>query len=156
MPETPSAQSKAEVDPNFEGQIRRLRDRAKEEGQARENNTQTQWLMPEKKDWDGDLFPIEGLSEPFIRDEANDKFEEATKDADSSGVVGDLIVTTLQVDYLACMERAFRCRHTMRRPRAMAHMTGRRKGHGEEKGTLTQAHLEYIRNLIKRSQVGGG
>lgn len=162
MPETPSANSKAKVDANFEEQIRQFRKRAKEEAQARENNTQTQWLMPKKKpggegdEWDGDLFPIEGLSKPFVRDEANDKFEEATKSADDSGVVGDLIVTTLQVDYLACAERAFRCRHTMRRPRAMAHMTGRRKGHGTEKGTLTQVYLEYIRNLLKRSQAGGG
>jgi hypothetical protein len=160
--ETPSAKSKAEVDPNFEEQIRRIRDRAKEEGEARENNEQTQWLMPNKQpggvdiEWSGDLFDCEDLSTPFLRDGANDKFEEATKDAEDSGVTGDLIITTLQVDYLACMERAFRCRHTMRRPRAMAHMTGRRKGHGDEKGTLTQVNLEYIRNLLKRAQAGGG
>ena len=34
------------IDKNFEAQTRRLRERAKEEGEAREKNEQTQWLMP--------------------------------------------------------------------------------------------------------------
>jgi hypothetical protein len=142
-----------EVDPNVEGQIRQLRERAKEEAEARKGGTQTQWLMPTLEgEWDGDLFDIEGISESFNRDGANDKFEEATKDAEDSGVVGDLVSATLQVDFMACMERAFRQRHTMRRPRTFAHMAARRQGHGNERGTLTQTNLEFIRNIIKQSQ----
>lgn len=156
MAKTPSATSKVQVDPNFEGQIRQLRQRAKEESEALRNGGQTQWLMPDSDQWAGDLFDIEALSEPFVREQANDQFEEATKDPTDSGVVGDLITTTLQVDYLACMERAFRARHTMRRPRTFAHAASRKRGHGDERGTLTQANLEYIRNTIALSQANGG
>jgi hypothetical protein len=161
MAETPTVKSK--VDQNFETQIRQLRTRAEKQCEAYEKTGQTQWTMPEKQppgddaeEWDGDLFGIEGLSKPFIRTEANDDFEEAVKDADAPGVAGDLIITTLQADYMATMERAFRSRHTMRRPRTMAHMTARLKGHGSERGTLTQAHLEYVRNLIERAKAESG
>ena len=153
MGKKPSATSKAQIDPNFEKQIRRLRERAKEEAEAREGGNQTQWLMPELEgEWEGDLFDIEGISESFARDSANDDFEDAVKDAEDSGVVGDLIACTLRVDYMAAMERAFRSRHTMRRPRAFAHMTGRKKGHGNDRGVLTQTTLEFVRNTIKQSQ----
>ena len=113
-------------------------------------------LSTDDGSWLGDLFDIEGMSDPFNRDEANEMFVEATKDGENSGVTGDLGSTTLQVDYLACMERAFRSRHTMRRPRTMAHMTGRRKGHGNERGVLTQMNLEFVRNMIKQSRSEGG
>jgi hypothetical protein len=154
MPEDTNAKAKAKVDnETFEPQIRELRKRAEAEAAAREENKQTQWLMPEKKDWDGDLFGIENLSEPFDRTAINEQFREATKDGEAPGVSGDLIVTTLQVDYLACMERAFRMRHTMRRPRAMAHMTARRKGDGTEFGVLAQCNLAVVTDFEKGSKV---
>jgi len=152
----PKPQSKAEIDSNFEGQIKKLRERAKDEADAKLGGDNAQWNIPELGDWDGDLFAVEEISDAFKREEANEKFEEATKDSSSPGVAGDLGVTTLQVDYLACMDRAFRARHTMRRPRTMAHMTGRRKGHGNERGTLTQTALEFARNLLKQAQASGG
>jgi len=153
MPEEPKVTPKADVDTEvFEPIIRRLRERAKEEAEARTKNNQTQWLMPEMENWDGNLFNIEGLSDPFKRDKLGEMFDDATKDGDDSGAVGDLQAITLQTDWLACMERAFRARHTMRRPRAMAHMTGRRRGHGNDRGVLTQCVLEYVRNVVKSTQ----
>jgi hypothetical protein len=156
MGSEPTPESKAEVDPVFEDQIKKLRERAKDEAEARTGGDSTQWNMPDLQDWDGDLFAIEEISDAFKREDANDKFEEAVKDATNPGVAADLGALTLQVDYLGCMERAFRARHASRRPRTMAHMTGRRKGHGDERGTLTQMDLEFVRNLVKQAKASEG
>ncbi len=151
MASNPINQSaKADVDENFEKQIKQLQKLADEEYTARTTGDRQKWMRPDE--WEGDLFDIEGISESFARDSANDDFEDAVKDAEDSGVVGDLIACTLRVDYMAAMERAFRSRHTMRRPRAFAHMTGRKKGHGNDRGVLTQTTLEFVRNTIKQSQ----
>lgn len=141
----------SETDPVFEDQIKELRAKAKAEGEALPNTGQSAWLIPKLFDWDGDLFNIEGIAEAFKRDKANEQFKEATTDVNSPGVTGDLVVTTLQISYLQVMERAFRCRHTQRRTRAVMQAMARKRGHGNNQGTLTQT-LEYIRNLMQESK----
>ena len=66
-----------------------------------------------------------------------------------------MVVTTTQIDYLAIMERAFRARHTMSRPRAMLHAMGRKAGHGSNTGPLVRGVLEHVRGLVKQSKGGG-
>lgn len=142
--------SKSDVDPNFTDQIVTLRTQADAEQKARIKGNQTAWMVPKKGEWSGDLFDREGMAKAFQRDKANADFVAATSDPEAPGMTGDMIVTTLMIDYLACMGRAFCARHTMRRPRAMAHAMGRKKGHGSNRGTLTQAALEYIRGTIQQ------
>ena len=152
MGEEINAQAKAsETDPVFEDQIKEIRAKAKAEGEALPNTGQSAWMIPKLFDWAGDMFDIEGMAEAFKRDKANEQFKEATTDPNSPGVTGDLVVTTLQVSYLQAMERAFRCRHTQRRPRAVLHAMARKRGHGNNEGTLTQT-LEYVRRLMQESK----
>lgn len=146
------AQAKADVDPNFETQVKELQSQNKDLVDPALTGGQTKWLMPRDADWSGDLFDWDGMHKPFNRDASNQAFRDAIKDAKSPGTTGDLVVTTTQIDILAIMERAFRSRHTMSRPRAFAHAMGRRKGHGSDKGPLVQCQLEFVRGLVKESR----
>lgn len=146
------ATSKADVDPNFETQVKELQTQNAAIAPAALLGQQTQWLMPKHADWTGDLFDWDNMGKPFNRDASNKAFRDAISDAKSPGTTGDMAVTTTQIDILAIMERSFRARHTMSRPRAFAHAMGRRKGHGNDKGPLVQCQLEYIRGLVKESR----
>lgn len=152
MAKSRNATPKADIDPNFENQIRTLRDQAAAEHDARIKGNQTAWMVPKLGEWDGDLFDREGMAKAFQRDKANEDFTSATSDPLDPGVTGDMVVTTLMIDYLCCMARAYCFRHTMRRPRAMAHVAGRKRGHGDNNGTLVQTTLEYIRNIIQQTK----
>jgi hypothetical protein len=108
---------------------------------------QAQWMMPVANGWKGSPFDYEGMAQPYSRAQSNAWFTKATANAAQSGSTGDLIATTTQVDYLACMERAFRARHTMSRPRAMCHTMGRKMGHGLDTGPLSRSIIEYIQGV---------
>jgi len=146
------AQAKADVDPNFETQVKELQQQNQQLVPEALKGAQPKWLMPKKEGWSGDLFDWEGMHKAFNRDKSNEDFKKAIEDAKSPGTTGDLAVTTTQIDILAVMERAFRARHTMGRPRAFAHAMARRKGHGNDKGPLVQCQLEYVRGLVKESR----
>lgn len=147
---TPAAN--AAVDPNLEIQLKSLETQANAEQQAVLQGNQAQWMMPVLVNWSGDLFDFTGMHSPFNRDQSNNWFVDAISDPDNPGTTGDLVLTTLQVDWMACAERAFRARHTMRRPRAVAHAMGRKAGHGDDKGPLVQCVLEYLRGLATESK----
>lgn len=147
---TPQPSAKATMDPNFDKRMRELKENAKQEYEERSQGNQVKLFRP--KGWNGDLFDVEGLSTPFLRDKANQDFVEAVKDAQSPGTTGDLVATTTMIDELAMMEAAFRSRHTMRRPRAVAHMLARKRGHGDDKGPFIQLGLEYVRGLLEQSR----
>lgn len=151
----PKATAVADIDPVFQKQLKSLQTQAAAEATARLAANQTQWMMPEKYDWAGSLTDIEGLSSPFSRKYSNDKFVDAVKDPKNPGTVGDLIVTTTQIDYLAAMERAFRVRHGSGRVRAMLHATARKKGQGQDGGSIVQCPLEHVRAVVKQSKDGG-
>lgn len=141
--------SKADMDPNFEKRLRDMKEAAKKEYNQRKKGQQVKWLRPEN--WAGDVTDPETFKEPFERTKANDDFEAAIKDAKSPGTVGDLIATTTMIDYLSVMERAFRSRHLLQRPRAMAHALGRKKGHGAQTGPFIQG-IEYLRTILKQAK----
>lgn len=144
----PSA--KADMDPKFEKRLRQLKDDAKEEYNKRKVGEQVKWFRP--PEWEGDLFDFEGMSEPFNREKANDDYVKAVENAEAPGTTGDIIVTTTMIDELAMMEAAFRSRHTMRRPRAVAHMLARKRGQGDDKGPFIQLGIEYVRGLLEQSR----
>lgn len=142
-------QSKADVDPNFEKRIRDIKTQAAKEATARDTGAQTPWFRPEG--WNGDLFDVEGLSEPYSREAANQAYLEAVKDPANPGTTGDVVATLTMIDELAAMERAMRLRH-MRRPRAVTHMLARKAGHGDDRGPITQCYLEYVRSILKQAK----
>ena len=147
---TPRPSSKASMDPKFENLLREFMKRSLEEYQKRKMGRQVKWYRP--KGWNGDIFDVEGMSPPFDRSKANGDFVLAVQDPANPGVSGDLVATTTMIDYLACAERAFRQRF-MRRPRAVAHLLGRKKGHGQQQGPFMQNGIEYVRSVLRQAKV---
>lgn len=149
----PEPQSKADVDPNFETALRSMKEDSKTNGDAIQKNEQGCWFRPEG--WNGDVFDYDGMKAPFDRQTANAQFVQAISDPDSPGTTGDLIATATQIDYLACLERAFRVRHAMPVPRLMLHAAGTMKGHGHDKGVYSLCGIEYVRRLVAEAKQGG-
>jgi len=116
-------------------------------------NGQTGWFTP--VGWNGDVFDYDGMHTPFNRDKANQEFTDAIANPNAPGVVGDMIVTTTQIEYLACLERAFRMRHAMPLPRLLLHAAGAARGNGDDKGVYSLCGLEYVRRLVKETKQGG-
>jgi hypothetical protein len=150
---TPKPTAVATIDPVLDLQIQTLRDQARDEATQRPRGNQVKVMMPDLRNWSGDLFAYEDMASPFDRSQSNAWFTEATKDAKKPGTTGDLALTTLQIDLLATLERSFRARHTMSRPRAMAHVTGRKFGHSHDRGPLSQGYMEFLRGIEKDSKV---
>lgn len=147
------ATPKAKVDPKFELTVRSLKENAAKISQATLDGDfeNISWNIPANHDWDGDLSDLEGISKLFPRADANQMFIDAIKDSSDPGTSGDMILSALQVDYLGCLERAFRARHTMSPNRALAHATARQSAHGADTGPLVQLVLEYIRSISKQN-----
>ena len=145
------AEKKSDVAPTFEQFIRRLRDRAAAgaEELSRADWSASRWNVPTQEEGGGDLTDINKLSVGFVRDEANQMFIESIRDPANPGRSGDCIVSTVQVDFMAVAERAYRMRHSMQRPRAFLLALGRRQGQANERGPLTTCGLEYVRALVR-------
>ena len=146
----PQPQSKVQMDPNFEQRYRELKDAAKTETEARGKGEQVKWFRPGK--WDGDLADFSAIGSEFGREQANDEGVEALSDPQNPGTVGDVVIAQTMIDTLSAMERAFRTRHTMTRPRAMAHMLARKRGHGQDTGALMNNGVEFVRELLKQAR----
>jgi hypothetical protein len=147
----PTASAKVNMDPKFQDRLNDLRDHAKKESDDRKLGNQVKWFRP--KDWDGDLFQWQQIEDPFKRDQANNEGVDAIKSPKAPGVTGDVVAASTMIETLSLQERAFRVRHTMRRPRAVAHMLSRKKGHGDPKGAFQQNGIEYINQILKQSRV---
>lgn len=143
-----TVRSRVDVDPVFEKQINALRQAFQKAAEAVLEGKQPGWMTPEKLGWDGDLSNLVGMALMFDRSTATNQFVEAVSDPTNPGTSADLIAATTMIDWLACMERAFRNRHTMPRNRAMLHAANRMRGHGSENGALVTSGLEYLRRLI--------
>lgn len=155
MPDAVKAQPRADVDPVFNDQITAIQTQAAAESAAVLTGTQAQWMVPKPQGWTGDLFDLVGMSKMFDRSKSNEWFAQSIADPTKPGTVGDQAVTTTQIDLLAAMERAWRNRHTMRRPRSMMHAMARKAGHGSQTGPLVQAQLEHIRGMVRKSKGQG-
>jgi hypothetical protein len=146
----PTPQSKADMDPVFEKCLRQRQQQAAQEYAQRTQVGQVRWDRP--PGWNGDLFDVEGLAAPFDRSKANQFYIDAVSKPTSPGTSGDIIATTTMIDVLANLERATRARY-MRRPRAVAHMLARKKGHGSPTGVFIQNFVEYVRSILKQAKV---
>lgn len=148
---------KSNIDPLFSRQANALRKQCKEEQSKRRKGEQVKWTMPEKEGWDGDLFKWQEMEKMFGSaggglghgEELGQKYLDAVADSEAPGMSGDIVVIVTQTDYLAMMERAFRSRHTMRRPRAWAHTAGVHNGQGDERGPLYQNTVTYIQGILQ-------
>lgn len=153
MADVPTPKSKVDVDPNFEKQIKALRDHAAAEAAARNVGGQVKWFRP--AGWNGDPFDYAGIGTALNRDGPNQGMIDAIKDQDNPGTTGDVVAAATMIGRLATLERAMKARHTLRRIRATAHVIGRKRGHGQDTGPLVQLGLEFVRGVVKQSRGTG-
>lgn len=88
--------------------------------------------------------------EAFSREDNSNDFLAAVSNVQDPGVVGDLIASQLQADYLAMMERAVRA-SSMTHMQARYQAAARRRGQAMPQGVLTKGVLGYVENLVKAS-----
>jgi hypothetical protein len=146
------------IDPHLEAVLRKFTKAKKESYPKRTTNDAVPWFRPPLEGWDGDLQTEEGLitiHDAFNTDKAETALIEAYQ-SKSPGNVSDGIVLSLQIDYAAQAERAFRARTTQTFPRALAHLSTREKGHGQDTGAFTGQALNYFTALIKQGAEGTG
>lgn len=149
---------KALVDPQLDALIRHLAQKKQQASVLRTANQAVPWLRPKLDDsgWDGDLQSETGLiamHEPFNTDKAEQALID-TCDPANPGNSADGIVLSLQIDYAAQAERAFRARTTHSFTRSVAHLTAREKGHGQPTGALIGQALDYFTHIIKQGSAG--
>ena len=148
------ATSRIDIDPLFDQRIRDLQKQSEAQHEAMREGRGRPWMMPETDEqWDGSLFPVEPLTEPFSREELNQRATEAFT-ADDPGTAADLVAGQTQVEYLACMERAFRMRHQHRGIRARLHAAGRKRGHGNERGVLVDTIIGSVSRAVAEGKIG--
>ena len=130
------------VDPHLEIMLQHFTKSKKESYSKRTTNEAVPWFRPPLEGWDGDLQTEEGLI--TIHDAFNtDKAEAALFEAYQPGSPGQA-------------ERAFRARTTQTFPRALAHLSTREKGHGQDTGAFTGQALNYFTAIIKQGSEGKG
>jgi hypothetical protein len=145
---------KGDIDPNVEKVIEHLRSEKEKNYEKRTNNGQVNWLRP--PDWDADLQTVEAwqaLHAAFNTDKAEEWLNLAFE-KDDPGNSCDGILLTLQINYMAQMERAYRARVGHSVPRALAHVSTREKGHGQQFGALKGLALEYFKKIKKQGSQG--
>jgi hypothetical protein len=143
--------SKASMDETFEFRIRDLKHHAALAAAAGVQGGQTPWMRPEG--WTTSVFDFEALGKPFSREGANQGYLAAVRDPEKPGVVGDVVATTTMLEVLASLQQSFMVRQTYRRPRATAHMLGRKRGHGSDMGPLSVNYLEYVRAVLAQAKL---
>jgi len=145
------AKSTARLSKRFQKQIEGSRDTAEAAWKAMQNTGQLKQHQINKNEWDGDVFNYEGMRSPFDKTENEEDVRESIKDSKSPGVVGDLIVSVMQGDYLAVQERSFRSRHTTR-VRATIHRSARAYGQQHNAGVLQQGVVGHAEGILKQSK----
>ena len=143
--------STADIRKRFRDSVQKAAETADAMYEALNNKGQAVQLKLEKNGWDGDVFNVADMGKPFERTENEEDVVNAIKDINNPGVVGDLIASVLQGDYLATQERAFRSRHGGK-IRASLHAAGRRFGHGHNGGLFKKGIINYIKYVTKLSK----
>ncbi len=123
----PTGSQKGEVHEVFKNRLKNLKDNAGKNYKGHKFEDQRTWEVPDDLSAE-DLFTIEDLhKQSFDRQELNANYVECMADGKSPGTCGDTISLTMQNDYNAAEERAFRFRHASP-VRCIAHAAARVRG----------------------------
>lgn len=144
----------ASVSPSFHATLNALIASSLAVGDGLAGTGTREWQAPPTGAWSGDPYDIPGLSQAFDRSDLNADFEKIISDSKNPGTAGDAIATKAQVDYLACMERAYRAKSAS--PVRLLIVSGaRRRGHGSPVGVFGRV-LTTIEASISAGVDSGG
>jgi hypothetical protein len=134
-------------DPNFLEHIDKFEEVSEAAAKASLLDGQRKWAYPPLNGWNGDPQAITDMNKAFDRNDLNAQYQELIKDKTQEGKIGEVMVTKLQVDYIAAAERAFRTRHCSS-VRARLHSAARRRGQGDKKGIFTGGVVLHLQRLL--------
>lgn len=146
------AVQKAVIDSNLQKVLEQFAQAKLEAAQQRASGEAVRWFRPPLTEWNGALqtaADLIGLHRAFQTDEAEAQLISAF-DPKAPGNVGDGVVLPLQIDYMMQAERAYRARTTQGFPRAVAHVLGRERGHGQATSVFLGQALTYFLTLLKQ------
>jgi hypothetical protein len=109
---------------------------------------QRTWNIPRPKKWGGDPLNIPDIQKCFNRDPINTSYMDTNKSAEESGPVGDSMVSKIQIDWVAQLERAFCLRHATS-VRCAAHASARNMGHSQAQGIYLYGLRNYLQDIMK-------
>lgn len=132
------------LDPTFVLLMQSMLTEAINSTNAIQNQQLNKWYLADLSLWNGNVLDINAIGAAFDREEVGIAYGETIVSAD--GATGEAASCTLQSDYMAVMERAFRARHAS--PiRSKAHAAARRLGHGDAVGCI-QRVTGYAQDLL--------
>lgn len=145
------------MDSHLQAVLEHIRDQKAQQHLARIRGEQVKDTRPKPADWDGDLATTAGLvalHKAFSTEQAEKELIEAHS-TENPGNTGDDIALSLQIDYAAQMERAYRAKTSMPFPRMLAHVAGRELGHGDPVGVIAFGLIEYVQRIVKQTADAG-
>lgn len=136
----------ASIDDYFDQRLQELQQwaAAQSDAIARRSTDGEQWMLPEHEGDVLDPLDIEGMGDFFLRDDINTGYTETLSDEEST--LADGMAWTLQGDYLAVMERAYRLRQAGR-IRRQIWSAARYAGHGNLKGIFRRV-IGHVQRVI--------
>ena len=143
----------AVVDKNLESLLNTLVSLNAALAEAHKQGQAAPVMRPSLQQWQGGLTTdtdVKGITKAFNTDQAQEALIKTFTPA-TVGNTGDGIALSLQIDYAAQAERAFRARHLQSFPRMVAHVAGRETGHGGSNSVFSNQVLRYITTIISQS-----
>lgn len=137
------------LDTNFQNMITHFQSIKQSAYAQRTTNGPVPWFRPPLSKWNGDLQTEQGLiglHKAFETRQAERAFIRAFRP--NQGNSSDGISLSLQIEYAAQAERAYRARVYQPFHRAIAHYAAREKGHGQPSGALGIA-IDYVNSVIQ-------
>ena len=147
------ASSKSVLDDNLQEVLQAFAAAKLSAAQSRKSNNAVSWFRPPLNSWTGGMQTEEALVDlhkAFNTDLVESSLL-AAFDPEKPGVNADIILSTLQIDYMAQAERAYRARISQGFVRSLSHVVAREKGHGSPNGVFTGQVLNYFIDLKKQS-----
>jgi len=116
---------------------------------------QRTWNIPRPEKWGGDPLNISDIQECFNRDTINMSYAATNADAKDPGPVGDSMVSKIQIDWVAQLERAFCVRHATS-VRCAAHASARNLGHSQAEGIYLHGLRNHLQDIMKAAHPSTG
>lgn len=114
---------------------------------------QRHWMIPSRA---GSFSPtsIADQGSAFSRFMLNKEYSDNLNNGvtDTTGMMGNIIVDGIQINYMAMLERSFRERHKTD-VRLQMHVSGRRIAHGLENGVHTGGVKAFVQSYIDNTRV---
>lgn len=143
------------VSPIFYNNILGLSVHAASVGNSTLQLQQRGWYVPNATLWSGNPHDVTGMKAAFDRDalNSNHTFAINTAGTDGGGRLSDCRGIKLQVDYMACMERAYRS-SVASGIRCALHAAGRKIAHAKDGGIYTGGIIKYVQDALSSGYNG--